>query len=69
MKPWLHQTAGKYKGQVKFVAVDVDKNQDVAEEYKVEFMPTLVLMKGNQEVDRIVGADKNKILSMISEAL
>ena len=69
MKPWLHQTAGDFVGQVKFVAVDVDKSEDASQQYNVAAMPTIVLMKGDEEVDRVVGADRNKILSMIKKAL
>jgi len=69
MKPWLHETAGQFEGKVKFVAVDVDKSKDVAQEYGVNAMPTLVLMRGAEEVDRIEGANQAKILSMIEGAL
>ena len=69
MKPWLHETAGEFAGKVKFVAVDVDQSKDVAQEYGVQAMPTLVLMKGNEEVGRVQGADQAKILSMIENAL
>jgi thioredoxin 1 len=61
--------AESYKDKVKFVAVDVDKSGDVAETFKVEFMPTLVVMKDGKEVDRIVGADEAKIKAMIDGAL
>lgn len=61
--------AAEYKGKVKFVAVDVDNAGSVAEEYKVEYMPTLVVVKDGKEVDRIVGADETKIRSMIDGAL
>ncbi|QEG21710.1 Thioredoxin-1 [Mariniblastus fucicola] len=61
--------AKEYEGKVKFVAVDVDKAGDVAAEFKVEFMPTLVVVKGGDEVGRVVGADEAKIRAMIDEAL
>lgn len=69
MKPWLLETAEEFKGKVKFVAVDVDKSGDVAEEYGIEAMPTFVLIKNGKEVSRIKGGRKDKILSMIDDSL
>jgi len=61
--------AGEFNGKVKFVAVDVDDAEDVAQKYKVSAMPTLVVVKGGAEVGRVVGASESKIRSMINEAL
>ena len=69
MKPGLQKMAGEFQGKVKFVAVDVDESEAVAQKYKVEYMPTLVILKGGQEVGRVVGADEAEIKSMITGAL
>ena len=61
--------AGEFDGQVKIVAVDVDNSKDVAEEYGVTGMPTLVLMRGDEEVSRMSGADETKIRQMMQDAL
>ncbi len=61
--------AGEFDGQVKIVAVDVDNSKDVAEEYGVSAMPTLVLMRGDEEVSRMSGADETKIRQMMQDAL
>lgn len=61
--------AGEFEGKVKFVAVDVDKSEDVAKEYKIEYMPTLVVVKDGKEVGRVVGADEAEIKSMINDAM
>lgn len=61
--------AGDFTGVVKFVAVDVDKSKDVAKDFNVEAMPTLVLMKDGEEFARVLGADENEIRSMIENAL
>ena len=69
MEPWLHQTAKDFAGKVKVVSVDFDKSPDLVEEYSVEGPPTLVLMRGNEEVGRVVGPFKDEILSMLGAAL
>ena len=61
--------AGEFDGQVKIVAVDVDNSGDVAKEYGVSAMPTLVLMRGDEEVSRMSGADETKIRQMMQDAL
>ena len=61
--------AGEFDGRVKIVAVDVDNSEDVAKEYSVRKMPTLVLMKGDEEVSRMEGANEAKIRQMIQDAL
>ena len=61
--------AGEFDGRVKIVAVDVDNSSDVAQEYGVRAMPTLVLMKGSEEVSRLEGANETKIREMIQGAL
>ena len=61
--------AGEFDGRVKIVAVDVDNSEDVAKEYSVRAMPTLVLMKGDEEVSRMEGANEAKIRQMIQDAL
>ena len=61
--------AGEFDGQVKIVAVDVDNSKDVAKEYGVTGMPTLVLMRGDEEVSRMSGADETKIRQMMQDAL
>jgi len=61
--------AEDFAGRVQIVEVDVDKSENVAKEYKVEAMPTLVLMRGDKEVDRVLGANEDKIREMIQNAL
>ena len=61
--------AGEFDGQVKIVAVDVDNSKDVAEEYGVSAMPTLVLMRGDEEVSRVSGPDEAMIRQMVQDAL
>lgn len=69
LKPWLKKTASEYEGKVKFVAVDVDKSGEVAKAYKIQAMPTLVVLKDGKEVGRVVGAKQSEIKEMIDGAL
>ena len=51
---------------VKVVKVNVDESQDTAIKYQVMSIPTLVVIKNGNEVNRSVGLiDKSEILNMI----
>lgn len=53
--PIIEELAESYTGQVKVCKLNVDENQNTAARYGVMSIPTLVLFKGGQEVDRIIG--------------
>lgn len=51
---------------VKVVKINVDEAQDLAIEYKVMSIPTLVVIKNSREVARSVGVvDKSEIVEML----
>ena len=51
---------------IKVVKVNVDESQDTAIKYQVMSIPTLVVIKNGNEVNRSVGViDKSEILDMI----
>ncbi len=54
--PAVEQLAEELKGQVKVVTIDVDEHTEIASKYGIMSIPALVVFKGGQEVDRIVGA-------------
>ncbi|MBI3184792.1 MAG: thioredoxin [Myxococcales bacterium] len=54
--PVLEDLAGQYRGKVKFAKLNVDDNQDTAQQYGIRSIPTLLLFKGGKVVEQIVGA-------------
>lgn len=51
---------------VKVCKIDVDANQELAGKYKVETIPTLVVLEGGKEIKRSVGIQpKPAILAML----
>lgn len=51
---------------VKVCKIDVDANQELAGKYKVETIPTLVVLEGGKEIKRSVGVQpKPAILAML----
>jgi len=54
------------KEDVKVVRIDVDNEQVLATKYQVMSLPTLVVIKNGEEVNRIVGVQsKEQILSAL----
>ena len=51
---------------IKVVKINVDKAQDLAIEYQVMSIPTIVVIKDGQEVNRTVGVvSKSQIVEMV----
>lgn len=52
--------------EIKVVKVNVDDSQDLAMKYQVMSIPTLVVIKNGEEVNRSVGLiDKSQVLNLI----
>ena len=53
--PVVEELAGKYQGKMKMGKLNVDDFPQVAAQFRIMNIPTLLLFKGGKEVDRIVG--------------
>jgi thioredoxin 2 len=53
--PALDELAAEMAGRVRFVKLNVDDNPATAARFDVRSIPTLLVMAGGREVDRIVG--------------
>ena len=55
MDPILDQVNAQLKGRLQVVKIDSDKYPQLASQYQIHALPTLVLFKNGQPVDRIEG--------------
>ena len=55
LDPLVEQLAGEWGSKVKVVKVDVDHNPELAMQYQVLSVPTLILFKGGQPAERQTG--------------
>ncbi|MCB0379163.1 MAG: thioredoxin, partial [Bdellovibrionales bacterium] len=55
LAPKLDEIAKEYAGKLRVVKVDIDSNKQTPVEFGVRGVPTLILFKGGQNVDQIVG--------------
>jgi thioredoxin 1 len=53
--PILEQVAGEYDSKITIAKLDVDENPQVAQKFGVMSIPTMILFKGGQPVERLVG--------------
>lgn len=54
--PVLEELSVQYDGVVKIVKVNVDENPNLAAEYNVMSIPTMIIFKQGKPVDQFVGA-------------
>jgi thioredoxin 1 len=70
MGPILDSVADEYDGRIKVMKVNVDSNPVTPSKFGVRGIPTLILFKGGEVVDRIVGAvPRNTVDNLIKKAL
>jgi thioredoxin 1 len=56
LAPTVGEIATKYAGKLKVLKMNVDENMNYPGRYNVRSIPTLLLFKGGQVADQIVGA-------------
>ena len=54
--PQLEALSREYAGRLKVVKVNVDENPGLSQQFQATSIPTLLVIKGDRVVDRIVGA-------------
>jgi thioredoxin 1 len=57
----LHNVEAEF-ANVRFMKVDVDDNPDLAKDYKIRSVPTVILFRDGEETARIVGVVKIEAL-------
>ncbi|MGG6293527.1 thioredoxin [Leptolyngbya sp. AN02str] len=65
--PVVDEIADQYVGQVKVVKVNTDENPSIASQYGIRSIPTLMIFKGGQRVDMVVGAVPKSTLASTLE--
>jgi len=60
LAPTIDKIARYYQGKVKVGKLDTDSNRDVAMRFSISAIPTVILFKGGQVVQRFVGLRQEK---------
>ena len=67
--PVVEELAQKYQGKMKMGKLNVDDHPQIAAQFRVMNIPTLLLFKGGKEVDRIVGVVPKEELTRRVDAI
>ncbi|MPR36459.1 thioredoxin [Salmonirosea aquatica] len=60
--PVVEQLAGEYEGKAVIAKMDVDMNAQIPAKFGIRSIPTLMIFKGGQLVDKVVGAVPKSVL-------
>jgi len=70
LMPTIEELATEYDGKVKIGKVNTDENQQTAATYGITSIPTVMLFKNGELVDKVVGApDKAHFENMLNSAV
>ncbi|MDA0718185.1 MAG: thioredoxin [Cyanobacteria bacterium] len=61
--PIVDEIATEFEGKIKVFKLNTDENPNVASQYGIRSIPTLMIFKGGQKVDTVVGAVPKTTLS------
>ncbi len=68
LSPMLKDIAGALKDKVKVIKIDVDRNRNLAAQYQIQGVPTVMLFKNGKQVWRQTGVPpKHQIVNIINQ--
>ena len=68
MEPMIEELEKEWKGKVEFEKINVDENQELTAKHGVMSIPTYIIEKDGQELERIIGAtQKDNFVKLISK--
>ena len=70
LSPIISELAGDYDGRIVVGKCDVEENDEITMKYGVRNIPTIVFLKGGEQVDKQVGAaSKDALVAKIEKLL
>ncbi len=68
LAPIIEEIASEYQAKIKVVKLDVDANQQSAQQYNILSIPTLIFFKKGQPVSQLIGFQpKEKLIQEIDK--
>jgi thioredoxin 1 len=69
LEPIVEELAAEYEGKVKFVQVNIDESRQTPTSFGIMAVPTLILFKNGEVIDKITGFKPKAILEQHLEKL
>ncbi|MHC2995684.1 MAG: thioredoxin [Candidatus Atribacteria bacterium] len=69
ISPIVEEIGNDNQGKLKVCKLNTDENQNIAAQYGIQGIPTLLFFKDGQEVDRIVGVTPKPIIQQKLDAI
>ena len=67
LAPVVDEVATAYQGRVKVAKMDVDRNMATPQRYNVQSIPTLLIFKGGQVKEQLVGYKDRSVIEKVLE--
>lgn len=68
--PTIEELSKEYAGKINIVKVNVDNLREVAQQYGIQSIPTILFFKEKQQLGRVIGLqDKETLEKLIKEYL
>ena len=68
LAPVLEELSEEMSDKVKIIKVDIDQSGDLADEFRISSVPTMILFKNNEVVDTLVGLLPKERIKEVIEA-
>lgn len=66
--PIVNDIAASYEGKLNVMKMNIDDNPETPTQFQIKGIPTLILFKGGQMIDQIVGAvPKDRLETMLKK--
>lgn len=68
LSPIIEEIAKEYEGKGVVCKIDIDENEELANEYNIMSVPTVIIFKNNENVEEIIGLNnKSKYTRALDE--
>jgi thioredoxin 2 len=67
--PLIDELAETHKGTLLVIKIDTDQAPELSQRFTIRGIPTLILFKAGEEIDRSVGFEPERVRSMVQEVL
>lgn len=61
--PVIEELANDFESKAVVGKIDVDNNQDVSAQYGIRSIPTVLIFKNGEVVDKIVGVERKEVIA------